>query len=586
MSARAARFASLLVALVALPAAAQQQAAPNAPPGGQLYQKLCAQCHGENGDGKGIAAQRVLPRPRDFTAGKFKIRHTPSGALPTDDDLRDVIREGMPYTSMPAWKHLTDDQIDELVAAVKSFSPDFANPERKPEPIKIPEAPAYTEESAKKGQEVYVQNGCGACHGELGRGDGASAPALTDDWGNPLRPADLTKRWTYRGGPTREDIYRTFTTGMNGTPMPSFAESLTDEQRWQLVDFIVSLDGRESPDYAELLQVQWTADEIALEDQAKARELFASAPAAHFPVVGQITEPGRAFYPATNSVTVKAVYNSREIAFLVTWHDMRADVSGRNAPDLVVPPEEDRVEAAAPGGEGGGDIWGEDAAPADAGDGEGFWGEEEAPADEGSGEPAGETDVDAFFGEEADSAAAAGPGAEFSDAVAIQLPVQIPSGARKPYFLFGDGANPVDLWFVDLATKVATRYNGTGSKSLTLVEGEDVSAVASYDRGEWSVIFKRALRATGGVTFAEGQYVPIAFSIWNGTDRERGNKRGLTRWMYLYTLPRETPSALWPMLRAALIVLVVEILLIAWVRRRYAARPDREAQDRKVPVHV
>ena len=45
----------------------------------------------------------------------------------------------------------------------------------------------------------------------------------------------------------------------------------------------------------------------------------------------------------------------------------------------------------------------------------------------------------------------------------------------------------------------------------------------------------------GGVTFAEGQYVPIAFSIWNGTDRERGNKRGLTRWMYLYTLPRETP---------------------------------------------
>lgn len=558
----------LLGALVALPAAAQSpQAAQNAVPGGELYQKLCSQCHGENGDGKGPAAMRVLPRPRDFTAGKFKIRHTPSGALPTDDDLREVIREGMPYTSMPAWKHLSDDQINELVAAVKSFSPDFANPERKPEPIQIPEAPAYTEESAKKGKEVYTSNGCAACHGEIGRSDGISAPTLTDDWGNPLRPADLTKRWTYRGGPTREDIYRTFTTGMNGTPMPSFAESLTDEQRWQLVDYIVSLDGRETPDYAELLQVQWTTDEIALEDPAKGREIFATAPAAHFPIVGQITEPGRAFHPATNSVTVRAVYNSREIAFLVSWHDMRADETGRNAPDMKVPPEEDQAEAAAPAAPEDGNV--------------GFFGEEEV-------EPAAEetTDVDAFFGEEEGSAGTAGTGAEFSDAVAIQLPVQVPSGARKPYFLFGDGSNPVDIWFVDLAEKIARRYNGTGSNSVTLVEGEDVTAVASYDRGEWTVIFKRSLRSTGGVTFAESQYVPIAFSIWNGTDRERGNKRGLTRWMYLYTMPRETPSALWPMLRTALIVLVVEILLIAWVRRRYAARPDREAQDRKVPVHV
>jgi Flp pilus assembly protein TadB len=89
------------------------------------------------------------------------------------------------------------------------------------------------------------------------------------------------------------------------------------------------------------------------------------------------------------------------------------------------------------------------------------------------------------------------------------------------------------------------------------------------------------------VTFAESQYVPIALSIWDGAQRERGNKRGLTRWMYLYTLPGEAPSTVWPMLRTALAVLIVEILLIAWVRRRNtAARQDREAQDRKVPVHV
>jgi mono/diheme cytochrome c family protein len=578
MSARSTFLPALLVALVALPATAQN--AQNAAPGGELYQKLCSQCHGEKGDGQGIATPLVMPRPRDFTAGKFKVRQTPSGALPTDDDLRRIIREGMPYTSMPAWRHLSDAQIDELVAAVKSFSPDFSDPEKKPAPIAIPEAPAFSQESAEKGKEVYTRIGCPACHGEIGRGDGSSAPALTDDWGNPIRPADLTKRWTYRGGPTREDIYRTFTTGMNGTPMPSFAESLTDEERWQLVDYIAALDSREAPGYAELIQVQWTTDEIDLE---KGKELFASASEAHFPVVGQITEPGRAFHPAANSVSVRAVYNAREIAFLVTWHDMRADVSGRNAPDLVVPPEEDQGAAGAAPAEGGDSVWGDEEAAAgggaEGGEGGDVWGDDAAPAEEAGGGD--------FWGEEGgEGSAAAGSGAEFSDAVAIQLPVQVPSGARKPYFLFGDAQYPVDLWFVDLAEKVARRYNGTGSKSLTLVEGEEVSAVANYDRGEWSVIFKRPLRSTGGVTFAEGQYVPISLSIWDGTERERGNKRGLTRWMYLYTMPRETPSTLWPMLRAALAVLAVEILLIFWIRRRYARVSPPVSQDREVPLHV
>ncbi|PYQ64412.1 MAG: hypothetical protein DMF53_07500 [Acidobacteria bacterium] len=570
-------LASTLSVALAAPAAAQTPKVPGSP----LYQKLCSQCHGEKGDGLGLAAPRLLPRPRDFTAGKFKIRHTPSGALPTDEDLEHVIREGMPYTSMPAWKHLSDGQIKELVAAVKSFSPDFANPEKKPKPVAIPKAPAFSQESAKKGKEVYARIGCPACHGQLGRGDGTSALTLKDDWDHPIRPADLTKRWTFRGGPTREDIYRTFTTGVNGTPMPSFAESLSAAERWQLVDYIVSLDPRDEPGYAELVQVQWTTDEIALDDLAKAKKLFASARPAYFPVIGQITEPGRAFHPSANGVTVRAVYSSSEIGFLVTWHDMRADTTGHNAPDLAVPPEEDQgdVTPAASSNKGGGGVFGE---------------EEETPS--GPSAPAAPANTassaDNVFGEEEGATATAAPGAEFSDAVAIQLPNQLPSGPRKPYFIFGDAQSPVDLWFVDLAKKVATRYSGAGSKSLSVVEGEDVTAIAGYDNGEWSVIFKRALRGSGGVTFTEGQYVPIAFSLWDGAQRERGNKRGLTRWMYLYTMPKETPSALWPMLRAVLAVLAVEILLIVWVRRRHALksqdRPSQgtEPQDRKVPVHV
>lgn len=570
MSRRPRALAALAaLALLSTGTALAQDPSPQTPQGGALYQKLCSQCHGEQGDGNGIAAPRVLPKPRDFTAGKFKVRTTPSGALPTDDDLRHILLEGMPYTSMPGWKHLSEAQINELIAAVKSFSPDFANPERKPTAIPIPKAPAYSAESAEKGKQVYVEIGCGACHGELGRGDGTSAPGLKDDWGNSLRPADLTKRWTYRGGSSREDIYRTFTTGMNGTPMPSFAESLSDEQRWQLVDFIVSLGPSEQPSYSDLLQVAWTNEEIDLERGA---ELFTEATAATFSVVGQITEPGRAFHPSANGVTVKAIYNAREIAFLLTWHDMRADVAGRNAPNLVVPAEEDQGEAPAGGAsaDGGDSVWGD--AEADAGGGGGdVWGDAAEP------EAAAGDD---FWGDEGGAAAATSPGNEFSDAVALQLPATLPTGIRKPYFLFGDAQNPVDLWFVDLATKVASRYSGAGSGNVTVVEGEDVSTVASYDRGEWSVILKRSLRASGGVTFTSGQYVPIAVSIWDGAQRERGNKRGLTQWMHLYTMPREAPSPVWPMIKAALAVLVLEILLVTWVRRR-----KRLSSNREVPVH-
>jgi cytochrome c oxidase cbb3-type subunit 2 len=559
-------FAGLTVT-VALLAASGVEAQGNVP-GGPLYQKLCSQCHGEKGDGKGVAAIRLQPKPRDFTAGKFKIRHTPSGSLPTDEDLTHVIREGMPYTSMPSWKQLSDEDIKTLVAAVKSFSPDFADPAKKPKAIEIPKAPSFSEESAKKGKEVYAKIGCAACHGEVGRGDGTSAPTLKDDWNHPIRPADLTMRWTFRGGPTREDIYRTFTTGLNGTPMPSFAESLTDAERWQLVDYIASLDPRDAPAYSNLLQVQWSNEEL---DLAKAKELFATAPPALFPVIGQVTEPGRAFHPSATALEVRAVYNAKEIAFRVTWHDLRADTVGHNAPDLVVPPaEEQAAEAAeAPAVEAGGDVWGgEEAAtpaatpaPADASAGGDVWGDE---AEAAPGAPAAVT-----------------PETEFSDALAIQIPVTAPTGIRKPYFIFGDSQNPVDLWFIDLASKAVQRYTGAGSGSVTVVEGEDVTAVASYDHGEWSVVMKRALRGSGSVSFEPGQFVPVAFSVWDGYDRERGSKRGLTQWMYLYTMPQEAPSPIVPMIEAAVAVLGIEILLVLWVRRR-----QRASQNGEVQAHV
>ena len=54
-------------------------------------------------------------------------------AEPMHQDLVNIIRRGMPYTSMPAWPNLSDAQVSDLAYYVKTFSPDFANPERVPQ---------------------------------------------------------------------------------------------------------------------------------------------------------------------------------------------------------------------------------------------------------------------------------------------------------------------------------------------------------------------------------------------------------------------------------------------------------------------
>jgi len=506
--------------------------------GKNVYLKNCAQCHGEKGDGEGYATPHLYPRPRDFTTGRFKVRTTPSGALPTHQDLVNIIRRGMPYTSMPAWPDLADQDVSDLAYFIKTFSADFATPESVPQPVELPGAPSVTNESIELGKKLYVETGCVKCHGNLGRGDGPSAPTLMDDFGQPIRAADLTQSWTFRGGSSREDIFRTMTTGLNGAPMPSFADSLPTDQRWAITDYIASLSGSNGPGYANLVVAKPVQDPI---DLAKGAAIFESAPVARFPILGQITEPGRSFHPPTTSVTVRAIHDAESIALLVQWHDMGVDKTGKSGPSLPVPPEE---EESAPGG----------VPPA----GESPFGDAEVAAPQAAADP---------FAEEV-----AAP-SEFSDAVAIQVPSQAPAGARKPYFVFGDAQNPVDLWFFDLARPDPLQFTGRGSADVALNDTGDLTGVASYDQGEWSVIFKRPLLPTSGAPFSAGQFMPIAFSVWDGFSRERGNRRGLTVWYSLYVEPEVVPSAVGPMVRTALLILAIELVVIGWVRRwHYGSR--------------
>lgn len=529
--------------------------------GRTLYLKYCSQCHGEKGDGEGYAAIHLYPRPRNFTTGKFKIRTTPNGALPTHQDLVNIIRRGMPYTSMPAWSIFTDQEVSDLAGFITTFSPEFSKAENAPKPVPLASGPRMSKESIAQGKKLYEESGCVKCHGMLGRGDGPSAPTLTDDWGHPIRPADLAQSWTFRGGSAREDIFRTMSTGLNGTPMPSFLEALQPEQRWAITDFIVSLSGT-GPGYTNLVIAKHVDDPI---DVAKGTANFESARVARFPIIGQITEPVREFHPPTTSVTVQAIYDAESIALLVRWHDMSAEKTGKNGPLLPVPREEEDQPAGAPAGGSGG------ASP--GGSNGSVFGDQEVAAAPAGQAPAAGGAQDPF----AEPAAPSAVASEFSDAVSIQIPSQVPTGVRKPYFIFGDSQNSVDLWFFDLARPSPLQFTAKGSAEIAPNDTGDVTGVASYDQGEWSVIFKRPLRPDSGAAFSPGQFMPIAFSVWDGVSRERGNRRGLSVWYSLYLEPEAVPSVIGPMIETALVILAIELMVIGWVRWRYGSRA-REAR--------
>ncbi len=220
--------------------------------GQKVYLGQCAMCHGIRGDGNGFLASGFDVKPRDFRQGTYKFRSTASGELPTIADVEHTVRAGVPGTSMPAWgQFLTADQIHDVSRYLIAFSPTFQDAWRKratPQPLTVAHAPRDLDTLALRGADVATQVQCAQCHGERGRGDGPAAATLRDDWGQPIKPADLTYSWSFKNGHTPEDLYRTIEGGLNGTPMPSYATSLArPDDAWALVAWVRSLSPKERP---------------------------------------------------------------------------------------------------------------------------------------------------------------------------------------------------------------------------------------------------------------------------------------------------------------------------------------------------
>ncbi|HXW31390.1 MAG TPA: cbb3-type cytochrome c oxidase subunit II [Xanthobacteraceae bacterium] len=242
--------------------------------GKEVYERRCIGCHGVKGDGNGPAATFLFnQRPRNFNLGVFKFRVTQK-PVPTDGDLLRTITRGVRGTAMPAWYELP---LNDRIAVIEYIKYELAvdrSDATKPyayfveEPAGAPLAagppPPPTAELINHGKDVWQSAKCWECHGHTGKGDGEKAAGLKDDFGFPVRPANLTSG-QFKSGPAVEDIFRTMSTGLSGTPMPSYRDSLSEADRWALAYYILSLSAFTDPLTGEPLPIS-SADRAALDD--------------------------------------------------------------------------------------------------------------------------------------------------------------------------------------------------------------------------------------------------------------------------------------------------------------------------------
>lgn len=321
--------------------------------GETIYSKRCTGCHGEEGDGLGPAAERLNPPPRDFTSGMYKIITTGFEDMePNDSDIIRMIRDGMPGTAMPGWSDLLSEQdILDLVAYIKTFA--GYEEEQPVEQLDYGTQIISSPESIASGKELFLDGDrCSECHGEQGKGNGIKR--LKDDNGDRTWPRNLTKPWTFRGSNDPKDIFSRISIGIPGTQMPAFSDpaskkKLSIEDRWHVANYVTSLAKTK-----EIVRAENTV--------VKADKLTGKLPATPDDPVWQQTEPStfflvpqiiaeqRFFTPSNDTITVRALYNDKDIALLVEWDDRTMSIPGDEEAEKIADPDisEDAVAVQLP----------------------------------------------------------------------------------------------------------------------------------------------------------------------------------------------------------------------------------------------
>jgi len=492
-----------------------------------IYFQRCSFCHGLLGDGEGPAAEFMDPRPRDFTLGTFKFRTTESGELPLDEDLFRTVSRGLPGTGMQAFdgdlikNGLTEQERWAAISYIKTFVPEFEDEEFDPyqKIVELPaNMPAYNEDSIAKGKAIFERAKCWECHGKQGRGDGQKSFDRKDDWGFPIRIRNVTHPWKIKAGAEVTDIYMRFSTGINGTPMPSFAKALNAEERWYLANYVKSFQHKlTSHQVLKALRVEGALPE------GPDGPAWTRAEPMDVRLTGQVVAAPRWQNPSIELATLKAVYNDDDIAFLIEWDDPFQDTTH------------------------------DEAAVFDTGE---------------------IRKIGAFNSYVAANDMIPRALETFRDSIALQFPAKPPQGTAKPHFLRGSASNPVQLWrwmadrqaAGEPAVEVALARGWSQAPRAQAQDQQQVNGQAAWDQGRWRLVMKRPLTTEGRneVQFTPGVFIPLAVNAWDGSNGEHGLIMSVSTWHYVL-LEAATPMSVY--LYSALAFLVTGALGFGLMRK-------------------
>ena len=351
--------------------------------------------------------------------------------------------------------------------------------------ISLPDTRApYNEDSISKGEAVFERAKCWECHGKSGRGDGQKSFDRTDDWGFPIRIRNVTHPWKIKAGSEVEDIYMRFSTGILGTPMPSFVDALSEEDRWYLANYIKSLQ-HERTEHQVLSALKIEGD---LPDDPLDPRWETAAPM-DVRLAGQVVGAPRWQNPSIDLVTMKAMFNEQSIAFLVFWDDPFQDVTHDSSQVLDV------SEMQQAGGYSS-YVMANDQVPRQL-----------------------ET---------------------FRDSLALQFPAKPTDGTVKPHFFRGSVSAPVNLWVWEPDTEGGGVVEAVarGWKQEYKPEADDEQQVVGrsvWSEGRWHVVMTRPLTTAdkNDVQFVTGQFIPMSVNVWDGSNGEHGLLMSLSSWYFV-----------------------------------------------------
>jgi len=481
--------------------------------GETLYKKQCSSCHGALGAGDGKAAYLLYPKPRDFTRGEFRLISTTDMTV-RDSDLFKTITNGMPGSAMPPWKFLTEEDRWSLVYYVRYLAElgkkksdgeitdeqiqkglswdekkNLATEQIDPEAVvKISDEPPVNQDGIARGRALFVK-GCVSCHGAEGKGDGQQM--MKDSLGISLKPRDLTAG-IFKASGSSEDLYYRMIAGLPGSPMPSYQYAFTPEEIWDMIHYVQTLPEGGKTDKAVMSRHSIHAQKVKQAD-------FGPGAIGWNSVVGQEINLMPLWWrdDRVESVEVKAVHDSTNLYFQLSWADLTKD---------------DQVGAVADFSDGAAVQFSQDTDPPLF-----AMGSENQTVSFWHWKSAWENELDP------------------EGMIQKRYPNYVHSTPPKelyPQSLSGqDAGNPVSNMDSKSGAEEG-RAKGIGSYTANRMQAEAVEAKSTWKDGRWIVVFKRPLKIEDSerIQFTKGKAIYVSFAVWDGSKQDRNGQKLISIW--------------------------------------------------------